>query len=425
MTVVTLAVVTGVMGILYAVAQRQYKRMLAYSSVENIGIITLGIGLGMLGRSMDEPLLVALGFGGALLHVLNHSLFKGLLFLSAGAVLHATQTDDLERLGGLAKRDPANAMLFLIGALAISALPPLNGFVGEFLIYSGFMRSTSLGSPLVTSLAGVGIASLALIGGLALSAFAKLYAAIFLGQPRDAEVVVHRTPGFMVAGMSVLAIACILVGIGAPFVGRLLAGPIGILGHHRLPPDALLGPVLSPLASVSSRFVLLAVAIGTLVLLRRKLMAPALLAAPQATWGCGFALPTARMQYSGSSFGGTLVDSFRHVLRPRRAYTAPVSCFAAGQHLSTESADAAIRYGYRPLFATIARGCARLWPLQDGRIQLYLMYIVATLMIVFAVEAWSSPGSSKPREQSSATTVAPRTAENVHHSAATGGNPTP
>ncbi|TWT46090.1 Hydrogenase-4 component B [Phycisphaerae bacterium RAS1] len=409
LVVVGFAVVTGLMGILYALTQRQYKRMLAYSSVENIGIIVLGIGLGMLGRATHQPVLAVLGFGGALVHVLNHALFKGLLFLSAGAVLHATNVGDIERLGGLARRDPRNAALFGIGCAAICALPPLNGFVGEFLIYSGLLRGAALNSLLVAAFALVGVAALALMGGLALAGFSKLFGVMFLGEPRDAGVQVHATPLSMQAGMSLLALGCIMAALGAPLLGRVFEAPLTVIGGPRGAAQEYLDTILSPLGWVSGMS-LLVIGVGAgLVVLRRRQSRPEMVGR-QVTWGCGYAAPTPRMQYTGSSYAWDLVHSFRDLLRSRRDAMRPSGSFAAESSLSTQTADAAVQFGYRPAFLLIARACERLWPLQHGRVQLYLMYIVATLLTVFAVEAWYSPFSNARLKTETASTSAIRSA---------------
>ena len=192
---VAIGLTSGVLGVLFALAQHDLKRLLAYHSVENIGIIALGLGVGLLGMSTGSPVLIVLGFGGALLHVLNHALFKGLLFLGAGAVVHGTGTREIDQLGGLLKRMPWTAATFLVGAVAISGLPPLNGFVSEFLIYLGaFKGGISTGGPVAVPLLAL-IAGLALIGGLAVACFTKAFGIVFLGEPRSEHVVARARGG--------------------------------------------------------------------------------------------------------------------------------------------------------------------------------------------------------------------------------------
>jgi hydrogenase-4 component B len=390
---IAIGAITGVMGILYALSQRRLKRMLAYSSVENIGIIGLGIGIAMLGRTMGRPIIWELGLAGALLHTLNHSLMKGVTFLSAGVVLHGTGTGDMERLGGLAKKTPANAAMFLLGAAAICALPPLNGFVGEWLIYGAMFRTTTSDVAFAAGLAAAAIAALALIGGLALAGFARVFGVIFLGTPRDASIEVHPTPKTMLAGMALPAAGCVVIGVAPwlPLAGlRTVISSIGATGEH-------LAAMASPLASVTAVVGLLVLLGILLALLRTQFCQSYSAAESSGTWGCGFARPTARMQYSASSFGWSLVESFRAALRPRRTVRRPSGNFPQGGELETHTPDVALSRGYAPLFEWIARMFQRLWPLQHGRIHLYLTYIVATLMVVFLVEAYFPP-YAKPRQ---------------------------
>jgi len=192
---IILGAVTGILGVLHALGQHQLKRLLAYSSVENIGITAFGIGLGVLGQNRGDPTLAFLGYSGALLHVLNHGLFKGLLFQGAGAVIHATGARDLDRLGGLSRRMPVTSLAFLVGSAAICALPPLNGFVSEWLVYiAAFHGASNLSGPWAISALLV-VPALALIGGLGVACFTRAYGVMFLGEPRTAASAGARDPG--------------------------------------------------------------------------------------------------------------------------------------------------------------------------------------------------------------------------------------
>ncbi len=181
-----IGVVASLGGVLHALGQRDIKRLLAYSSVENIGIIAMGIGVGMLGQSEAVSAVAFLGFGGALIHVLNHGIMKGLLFEGAGAVVHSTGTRNLESLGSLSRKMPVTATTFLIGSLAISGLPPLNGFVGELLIFCGALRAACVMTTSGALSALVVVPTLALTGGLACACFVRVYGIVFLGAPRTA-----------------------------------------------------------------------------------------------------------------------------------------------------------------------------------------------------------------------------------------------
>ncbi|HET6164814.1 MAG TPA: proton-conducting transporter membrane subunit, partial [Planctomycetota bacterium] len=237
-----LGALSGVVGVLYALAQHDLKRLLAYHTVENIGIIVLGLGVGVVAARAGRPEIAALGFCGALLHVLNHALFKSLLFLGAGSVVHAAGTAEIDHLGGLARRMPWTALLFLVGCVSICALPPANGFVSEWLVYRALFGASAgaAGAPAIWCVGA--ILALALIGGLAAACFAKAFSATFLGVPRGA---VHGHAGDAAVSqrvaMGALALACVLVGV-VPFVAVRLAWPAA----SALAADLGRAPVTSP-----------------------------------------------------------------------------------------------------------------------------------------------------------------------------------
>ncbi|MFH0880706.1 MAG: proton-conducting transporter membrane subunit, partial [Lentisphaerota bacterium] len=231
-------VVTGILGMAFALGQSDLKRLLAYSSIENIGIITMGLGLALLGRVMNRFDLVALGLGGSLLHVWNHSLFKSLLFLNSGSIIHAAHTRNMDLMGGLAARMPQTAGLFLLGAVAICGLPPLNGFVGEWLIYLGLFRSVIPADGPVALMTGLAVVALAMIGALALACFVKLYGAVFQGTARGEHGAKAHDPGpWMLRPLMMLGAGCVLLGLlpqlVIPILNRAvsawLAGPVGVV----------------------------------------------------------------------------------------------------------------------------------------------------------------------------------------------------
>jgi len=372
--------VSGILGVLFALAQHDLKRLLAYHSVENIGIIALGLGVGMLGRAHGLPLVAMLGFGGALLHVLNHALFKGLLFLGAGSVLHGAGTRDMEHLGGLLKRMPWTGTCFLIGAAAICGLPPLNGFVSEFLIYlaafCAVVQGQAFGGAIV-------IAALALIGGLALACFTKAFGVVFLGEPRGEKAAqAHECGVAMRLSMAVLAAGCLFVGLFGPLVLSWSDGPVGQLAG--LPPADFPDSwqtALMPLCSVSA---------GAAVLLGLLLLAAALRAWLQRgreigrglTWGCGYAAPSARMQYTASSFAQPITGLFSFFLRTRERAVDPEGYFPGPASYATETPDVFREGLYRPAFEGALKTALRLRWLQHGRIQLYVLYIALTLLVL-------------------------------------------
>ena len=380
-TLVGIGLSSGILGVVYALAQHDLKRLLAYCSVENIGIIALGLGLGVLGLSMGHPLVAQLGFGGALLHVVNHALFKGLLFLGAGAVAHSTGTRDMDRLGGLAKIMPWTALTFIIGSAAIAGLPPLNGFVGEFLVYYGALIACLPGG-MANPLPAVGIvAGLALIGGLAAACFAKAFGIVFLGEPRtDAARQAHECGWSMRLPMIILAAACVLIGFGAPWAVAALKPAIADLaGVPAAQVFSATGRSMMLLMEVTIGF---AAAAGVVVLLgfirRRLLKNRTVRFAP--TWGCGYAAPTPRMQYTGSSFALWFVDAFRWILRTERHRSLPQGYFPDAAFMTTETPDGFRELIFRPVFAQIRWALASLRWIQHGRLQVYILYIAATLV---------------------------------------------
>jgi len=374
---------SGILGVLFALAQHDLKRLLAYHSVENIGIIALGLGVGELGLSTGSAPLAVLGFAGALLHVVNHALFKGLLFLGAGAVAHATGTREIDRLGGLLKRMPWTGVAFLTGAVAISGLPPLNGFVSEFLIYLGAFEGVVTRDTTVAVAALCVIAGLALIGGLAAACFTKAFGIVFLGEPRSGHVQQAHEPGLaMRLPMLFLAAACVMIGGLAPMAVRVLA-PV-VRAATGLPAETVrqaMLPATRPLAFVASTALGL-LAISALVAgLRRWLLADRHVA-EGCTWDCGYAQPSPRMQYTASSFAQPLTDLFALFLQTRRNLVPPEGFFPRAASFATETPDACTDRLYTPVFATIGRGLAALRWLQHGQVHLYVLYIALTLLVL-------------------------------------------
>jgi formate hydrogenlyase subunit 3/multisubunit Na+/H+ antiporter MnhD subunit len=372
---------SGVFGVLFALAQHDLKRLLAYHSVENIGIIALGLGVGELGLSIGSAPLAVLGFAGALLHIVNHAIFKGLLFLGAGAVAHATGTREIDHLGGLLKRMPWTAGTFLVGAVAISGLPPLNGFVSEFLIYLGAFRGVVSGDTTVAvPLLGV-LAGLALIGGLAAACFTKAFGIVFLGEPRSEDAVrAHECGLAMRAPMLFLAASCVVIGCLAPLVGRVLQQVVE--GLSGLAPEAISGAVAAatqPLAFVSLAGVGLLLLTALLAGLRLWVLSGRPVE-ETGTWDCGYARPSPRMQYTASSYAQPLTALFGPLLQNREQLAPPEGLFPSDASLHTETPDVFARGLYGPVFAAVGRGLSALRWLQHGQVQLYVLYIALTLV---------------------------------------------
>ena len=300
--------------------------------------------MGYLGLCWHQPVLVALGFTGGLLHILNHALFKCLLFYAAGAVYRATHVVDLERLGGLARSMPWTAGFFLLGGVAISALPPLNGFVSEFLIYSGLLHHAVPGG-VEQGLLICAAALLAFVGGVSVLAMVRSFGLTFLGKPRDPHVHADGdAPLSMRASMWVHALGIVVFGLFPAIPLRLARMPARLFLD--LQPatsvDAIndASSVLAPIFSVS--WVFLAVLGGLLIV--RWLLRPRVPAKRQVTWGCGYPAPNPRMQYTGTSFSSQLAGIFQSILVRLRREKLPETPFPEGDaHLNTHTVDAVER----------------------------------------------------------------------------------
>ncbi len=374
--VLGLGAVSGVLGVAFAVGQHDLKRLLAYHSIENIGIIVMGLGLALLGRSVGRADWVLLGMSGALLHVWNHALFKALLFLSAGSVIHAVHTREIDHLGGLAKTMPWTALAFVVGAVAICGLPPLNGFVSEFLLYLGLFGTLMESGPTFVG-AAFAAPALALIGALAVACFVKVYGAVFLGTARSTHAEhAHEAGPSMLGPMVVLAGCCIGIGL-LP----MLVMPAIVQGVSRWAPGMLL-PELEPLAPLRwitiMSFLLLGVLAASGVVLWLRLRHGVVARGP--TWGCGYAAPTPRMQYTASSFAQMLVQLFGWALRPRTHKPGDLPLFPQRTHFHSEVADPVLDEAVLPSFRFGAWLVAWVRVFQQGSVQAYLLYIFIALI---------------------------------------------
>jgi hydrogenase-4 component B len=385
-----LGAISGVLGVVLALAQHDLKRLLAYHSVENIGIIVMGLGLAMAGRSLGRGDWVALGLAGCLLHVWNHALFKALLFFGAGSVIHAAHTRTIDRLGGLARRMPWTAALFLVGAVAICGLPPLNGFVSELLIGLGLLRSAAVTDGRNWLGLAVGFPVLAMIGALATACFVKVYGAVFLGAARsEAATQAQESSAWMIAPMGLLALACAAIGLApagvAPVLDRAVAAwaPPLASGEPRL-------AALAPLGWITALgLALLAMAAGVGLLLWARVPRRGCL--PGCTWDCGYAQPSPRMQYTATSFAQMLVQLFGWVIRPRMHRPTLAGPFSKPANFATHVNDPVLDAQVLPAFRAASRWLAQFHWVQQGLAQHYVLYI---LVAVVAMLVWAVPMGS-------------------------------
>ena len=389
--VLSLGALSAVLGIMQAVMEKDLKRLLAYSSIENIGIILLGLGGAILFNFYDMKGLSALSLIASFYHILNHSIFKGLLFMGAGSVLHATHTKNMELLGGLIKNMPKTALYFLIGAISICALPPFNGFASEWLTYqaliSGFNAPSSV-AKIVSPLFG---ASLALTGAIAATAFVKAFGITFLGMPRsDMAKSAHESSITMTSAMALLAIICLLLGLFSNYMISFLSLPVFSLTGGTATPFVKGSVILTTgaLSTVAIAVSLLITMISALVLL--KLFFRKSQIEYGDSWDCGLLALNARMQYTATAFTKPLKVIFKKVYMPKREVSITYSVdklFVSSMRYSGEVLPFLTKYFLNPLYNGINNVSNKLKFMQAGSLQLYLAYILVTLitLLVFGL----------------------------------------
>ena len=387
--------VSGVLGVLYALVDPDLKRLLAYSSVENIGIILLGAGAAMLFQATQLSGLAALALVATLYHTLNHAAFKSLLFMGAGAVLHATHTRNMEELGGLIKRMPQTAALFLVGSLAIAALPPFNGFISEWLTFQALLLSFQISAHTVNLIFALGVAALALTSGLAVACFVRAFGITFLALPRsDRAEHAREVEWTMRAAMALLALVCIVLGVAPSLVLTPLEAIVfELTGAHA---DMRFN-LTAVVANGEFGWVApLWIGLGLVMFLLAIPLALRLLGANQRqrfyeTWGCGRALQTARFEYTATAFANPFKRVFTVLYRPikdldiefhpeSRYFVRTIEYYNEGRLIFEDAI-------YRPLLGVIETLARRARVLQSGNVHSYLVYILVALvaLLIFAV----------------------------------------
>ncbi|MBK1642107.1 hydrogenase 4 subunit B [Chromatium okenii] len=376
---------SALLGVLFALMQTDLKRLLAYSSVENLGIIFIALGLALIFISTDHAVLGALAFIAALYHSLNHALFKSLLFLGAGAILHSAHERDLEQMGGLLRRMPWTGLFFLIGALSISALPPFNGFVSEWLIFQAALQAWQLESGVLRSLIPIASAVLALTGALVAATFVKVYGIAFLGQARSRHVRHARQGALgMRIGQGVLAGLCIIFGVLPTQIITFIAPVSTQILHIELPQIGAQGwlwltPISAETASYSAPLTLMLLGLiagaafwwflrGVPRRIRRR-----------DPWDCGFAPPSPRMQYSATAFAQPMRRVFGLLFdidetRPTHSDLAP--------RYRLKLTDRALALFYVPITHMVEAASRRVVQLQSGNVRMYLGWTLATLLVL-------------------------------------------
>lgn len=390
--VLVLGLITAIMGILYAIMQKDIKRMLAYSSVENIGVILIGIGLAIIFTSFHIPVLAALSLTAVFYHSINHAMFKGLLFMGAGALLHATHKKNMDEMGGLIHHMPWTSTLFLVGSISISALPPFNGFISEWLIFQAFLLSPSLNSPLLNLLIPMGAALLALTAALVATCFVKGFGIAFLGHWRGPHKThIHEVNWPMRIGMILPALMCLILGIlptmviewmdkiSDELVGGKIATTAGAFGW------LWLTPVAHERASYSGAIVLLwIIVVVMLVYILLHSRKTAIHRVP--LWDCGFEKITHRMQYNANSFSMPIRRIFGFLFNIREqvrlSNATPHPSFPNRLYYRLRIRDRFWGWIYKPISESSYWISRKFGRLQQGYIHVYLIYSFITIIIL-------------------------------------------
>jgi hydrogenase-4 component B len=384
--IITLSLITGLFGIMNAAVHRDFKKMLAYCTIENIGIIGIGIGLGLIGIDKHQDMLTFFGFGGALLHVLNHSLFKSLLFFSAGSVYRKTHTRDMDKLGGLIKTMPKTAGLFLVGAIAIGGIPPLNGFVSEFLIYCGILKGINSAGIAQITLMIITFAGMSIIGGISILTFTKTFGTIFLGSPRqklksepDEVSLIMLLPQYIIVFL--MAVIAFFPGYFVSLIGRVLSGDSFTYNGISVPD---LSRYLSVLKNISHASLLFIVLIG-FVFFIRMLLLRGKERIVSTTWGCGYTAPSARMQYTGKSFSKSFGKILNFILIEKKGYIeiSREDTFPETRKYQSFYLDFIECRIINPAILLITRFINLFQFIQNGKIQAYVIYGIVFILVIF------------------------------------------
>ena len=380
------SVLSGLYGVMLAIIQHNLKKLLAYHSIENIGIIGMGIGIGCIGLGKGNYMLASLGFAGGLLHVVNHALFKSLLFFTAGNVYQATHSLSIDHLGGLIKKMPQTAYLFLIAAIAISGIPPFNGFISEFLIYSGFyywMQDSLLG-PLMMIIFSV--LALVLIGGLAMLCFTKAFGIVFLGNPRKAfQHEVKEVPFLQLLPLYFIAFFIVFIGVFPKLFMNLLSQPIQLMAGSLHSADFFyheeIVQMLQPVSWGIWIFIIIIFSIFGI----RKVVQSGKSAVYGATWGCGYVAPNRKLQYTASSFVRPYSKLFRPFLLSLKNEKEIKGIFPSGGSYKTRTYDRIEKYLIvRPL-AAYRSFLGKFVFLQNGKLQFYISYGIIFVISIICI----------------------------------------
>lgn len=381
---IALGAVTGILGVLFAIAQKDIKKMLAYSSVENIGIILLGLGMGITGKVYGNYAVSVFGFAGAFMHIFNHAVFKALLFLGAGSVMRQTGTGEIDSLGGLVKKLPWTGYLFLAGSAAIAGLPFFNGFISELFIFissiTGAVKSEGALMPMVSA---VTVMSLAAVGGFSSLCFTKLFGAVFQGLPRKNDISkLQDVPSMMKFSMIILALFTVFIGMTSfvvlPFIEKPALILSGVISEH----GSYFTQIENILIKVSSLLFSLLFLFFFLLLLKSKKYKKTVIKVKE-TWGCGYSFPSNSMQYTASSYSAPAVDKFRNLLAERKKHNFTGDFFPQNKwSFLSEVEDWFLSRIFIKTAKIIDRILALLRWFQCGKAGVYVLYVAFTVVIL-------------------------------------------
>jgi hydrogenase-4 component B len=384
--ILIISVLTGLYGVMLAIIQHNLKKLLAYHSIENIGIIGIGIGIGSIGIGSGNTILATLGFAGALLHTFNHALFKSLLFFTAGNVYQATHTIEIEKLGGLIKKMPQTAILFLIAAIAICGIPPFNGFISEFILYTGLYSWLSNGTMFSLLAAIFSTVGLVAIGGLAMICFTKAFGIIFLGTERHTFPPACKEASFLqLIPTYILAIVIILIGIFPLLFIHILAQPVSLFtGAPALSADPLQASIFKALQPISWATWMLIIIIAVTYAIRKKILNLRKIESGP-TWGCGYVAPTIKQQYTASSFVRTYGKLFAPALLVEKEEEIIHGIFPGKVKYQTQAYDKVEKSLIDPLLKFNRNFMGLFTFLNNGKLQFYILYGIIFVMMVLGI----------------------------------------
>ncbi len=386
--IILISIITGLYGVMMTVIQNNLKKLLAYCSIENIGIIGIGIGLGCLGKGTNHPSLIFAGFGGALLHVLNHSLFKSLLFYNAGNVYLATHSLNINSLGGLLKSIPKTGYLFLIGALAICGLPPFNGFISEYFIYRGLFDGINSNQSLSNLFLLFSIFALVLMGGLALIAFTKSFGIIFLGKGRDKLPVDKTIDGALgIIPQCIIIVAILLIGLFPFLLSPILIKTTSLFNNPQdIVSSQYIGDFLGDVKEIGL-FSLSGIILVVCFLYLRRFLTKKHSKNSEETWGCAYVAPIPRAQYSGSSYSRTFEMLFNFIVKGRKSNENIPKEQLYPEHytFSTINDDFWEKYIITPPLKWFSFLLNKFKFIQNGKIQSYVIYGLTFIVVVLIV----------------------------------------